>query len=84
MRGEFAEMVRLESHRRSIVKAMTWRIFATFVTMSVVYVFTRELTLAAGIGLVDTLIKIFVYYSHERLWERIQFGRRKIKEDYMI
>jgi uncharacterized membrane protein len=52
--------------------------------MSVVYIFTRELTLAAGIGLVDTLIKIFVYYSHERLWERIQFGRKKIKEDYMI
>ena len=77
-------MVRLESHRRSIVKAMTWRIFATFVTMSVVYIFTREMALAAGIGLVDTLIKIFVYYSHERLWERIQFGRKKIKEDYMI
>ncbi len=77
-------MVQLESRRRSIVKALTWRIFATFVTMSVVYVFTRELALSAGIGLADTTIKIFFYYSHERLWERIQFGRKKIKEDYTI
>ncbi|MCH8863749.1 MAG: DUF2061 domain-containing protein [Chloroflexi bacterium] len=77
-------MVQLESRRRSIVKALTWRIFATFVTMSVVYVFTRELVLSAGIGLADTTIKIFFYYSHERLWERIQFGRKKVKEDYTI
>jgi uncharacterized membrane protein len=77
-------MVQLESRRRSIVKALTWRIFATFVTMSVVYVFTGELALSAGIGLADTTIKIFFYYSHERLWERIQFGRKKIKEDYTI
>lgn len=77
-------MVQLESHRRSIVKALTWRIFATFVTMLVVYLFTRELALSAGIGLADTTIKIFFYYSHERLWERIQFGRKKIKEDYTI
>ncbi len=52
--------------------------------MSVVYFFTRELALSAGIGLADTTIKIFSYYSHERLWERIQFGRKKTKEDYMI
>ena len=77
-------MVQLESHWRSIVNALTWRIFATFVTMSVVYFFTRELALSAGIGLADTGIKIFSYYSHERLWEKIQFGRKNIKEDYTI
>ena len=73
-----------ESHKRSVMKAVTWRIFASFVTMLVVYIFTRELMLSAGIGFVDTGIKIFAYYSHERLWDRMNFGRRKIKEDYMI
>ncbi len=77
-------MVQLESHWRSIVKALTWRIFATFVTMSVVYFFTRELAMSAGIGIVDTAIKIVSYYSHERLWEKTQFGRKKVKEDYTI
>lgn len=74
----------MESHKRSVSKAVTWRIFATFVTMLVVYLFTREVALSAGIGLSDTLIKIGAYYSHERIWDRIKFGRKKIKEDYMI
>ncbi len=74
----------METHKRSVTKALTWRIFATFVTMLVVYIFTKELALSAGIGLLDMLIKIFAYYSHERLWDRISFGRKKVKEDYMI
>lgn len=78
-------MVTMESHKRSIAKAVTWRIFATFVTIIVVYMFTRELALSAGIGIVDTTIKIFGYYSHERLWDRANFGRKKLKkEDYNI
>ncbi len=77
-------MVTMESHKRSIAKAATWRIFATFVTIIVVYIFTRELVLSAGIGIVDTIIKIFGYYSHERLWDRASFGRKKLKEDYTI
>lgn len=74
----------METHKRSVAKAVTWRIFATFVTILVVYIFTKELALSAGVGLTDTLIKVFAYYSHERLWERISFGRKKAKEDYMI
>ena len=77
-------MTIVESHKRSIAKAMSWRIFASLVTVIVVYSFTRELILSAGIGLVDTAIKIIGYYSHERLWGRIRFGRKEIKEDYMI
>ena len=74
-----------ESHRRSIVKALTWRLVATLVTFVVAYLFTGELVLSAGIGLVDLGIKLFVYYGHERIWDRINFGRRKeIKEDYII
>ncbi len=77
-------MIQMESHRRSITKTLTWRIIATFVTISVVYAFTREFALSAGIGLADTVVKLFAYYSHERMWDRISFGRKKEKEDYMI
>lgn len=77
-------MMWTETHKRSVSKAITWRIFATFVTMLVVYIFTREVVLSAGIGLVDTTIKIFTYYAHERLWDKVNVGRKKTKEDYMI
>ena len=74
----------MESHKRSITKAITWRISASLVTVVVVYLFTREVVLSMGIVLVDAIVKIFTYYSHERLWNRIDFGRKKVGEDYMI
>ncbi len=66
----------METHKRSILKAVSWRLFATTVTALVVYLFTREVTLSIGIGLADAGIKMLTYYGHERLWDRISFGRR--------
>jgi adenylylsulfate kinase len=78
-------VVGMESHRRSVVKALTWRVTATLVTTLVVYLFTRQVALAMGVGFVDAAIKILAYYLHERLWNRMNFGRRKeAREDYMI
>jgi uncharacterized membrane protein len=67
----------MESHYRSIVKAITWRTGGTVVTFAVAWILTHELTLAAGIGLLDTTIKIGAFYVHERIWNRLQFGRKK-------
>jgi len=74
----------MESRWRSIVKAISWRIIATLVTFLVVYLFTREELLSLEIGLMDALVKISVYFGHERLWNKVGFGRRKVREDYMI
>ncbi len=63
---------------------MSWRVIATLVTFVVAYLITKEAVLAIGIGLADALIKIGVFYSHERLWNRLSFGRKKTKEDYVI
>jgi uncharacterized membrane protein len=75
----------METHKRSIVKALTWRVLAYMITSVTVYLFTKELTLSLGIGFTDTVIKLFVYYGHERIWMKIKYGRKKeIPEDYMI
>ncbi len=75
----------MESHKRSITKAITWRIIAVIITTLTAYFFTREVALSLGIGLVDSVIKMFTYYGHERLWNRIGFGSREgISEDYTI
>ena len=73
-----------ESHKRSIAKAISWRIVAVLITTFTAYFFTKDVGLSLGIGLVDTAIKIFTYYGHERLWNRTDFGRKKVKEDYTI
>ena len=74
----------METHRRSIVKAISWRIIATLVTFLVAYLLTKEVILSMSIGFGDAIIKIGVYYYHERLWNRISFGRKKAKEDYTV
>ncbi len=70
----------MESHIRSIAKAITWRFGGTVVTFMVAWVVTRELSVAAGIGLLDSVIKIGAFYVHERLWNRVSFGKVKPPE----
>jgi len=70
----------VESHYRSIVKAITWRTGGTVVTFAVAWILTGNVSLSAGIGLLDTVIKIGAYYVHERLWIRVKFGRLKRPE----
>lgn len=66
-----------ESHSRSIIKALSWRLFATVATILIVFAFTRKLTLSLEIGIVEVVTKLILYYFHERIWAFISFGRRK-------
>jgi len=70
----------VESHTRSIVKTITWRLIATLVTMSVAWIILGRVTHAVEIGLLDTLIKLGAYYGHERAWDRISIGRARAPE----
>ena len=75
----------MDSHRRSILKAFTYRALSTVITFVVSYLLTKQVLLAAGISLSDTVIKVFFYYGHERIWDKIHFGRRAAPpQDYTI
>ena len=65
----------MESHSRSIAKTLSWRLWATIITTGVVYFTTHEFKFAMEIGLLDTTIKLGAYFFHERLWNKISFGR---------
>jgi uncharacterized membrane protein len=70
----------VESHYRSIVKAITWRAGGTIVTFGVAWFLTGNIGFSAKMGLLDTMVKIGVFYFHERLWNRLNFGRTKPPE----
>ncbi len=70
----------MESHGRTIMKALSWRVIATFVTFFVAWMITGQLKCAAEIGLADTVIKLGAYYLHERTWMRVKFGTLKTPE----
>jgi uncharacterized membrane protein len=73
----------METKRRSLIKALSWRVFATIITGTVAYALTGKGTFALEIGLIDTTIKIFVYFAHERVWQRIPYGRVEAP-DYQV
>lgn len=76
----------METRRRSLVKSLSWRVWATLITMLVSLIVTRELSFAVEIGLLDTTIKFFTYFAHERIWVRIPYGLTSPdgKGDYQI
>ena len=66
----------MESHARTIFKSVTWRIIAVIVAFIVAYAFTRNPLESGGIAITANLINMVAYYIHERLWNRVKFGRR--------
>jgi len=64
-----------EEHKRSALKAISWRIIATSTTMSLVYILTGQLELTAGVGIGELALKMLFYFLHERGWNRVTFGR---------
>jgi uncharacterized membrane protein len=65
------------SHKRILIKAISWRICATLLTVGIVYAFTRKITISLGVGLVEVIAKILIYYIHEHFWDKISWGRIK-------
>ena len=61
--------------KRSIAKSLTWRALATLTTFVIVYAYTDELALSLGVGAVEVVTKMSLYYLHERFWMRIRWGR---------
>jgi len=65
----------MESHLRSVMKGLSWRVLATVVTTVVVFFYTGEFTMAVLVGSTDAFAKIVLYWGHERVWLKIRWGR---------
>ncbi len=73
----------MEQHKRTLVKTITWRLIALFVTIVVVYIYSGDIKGSLAIGFSANIIKMALYYVHERVWNRISFGRIK-RPEYQI
>jgi uncharacterized membrane protein len=66
-----------ETHSRTVIKAVSWRVIASLTTMAIIYVLTREWVLTLGAGLVEASSKMLFYYLHERAWGKIGWGKQR-------
>ncbi len=71
----------METRARSIAKAVTYRVAGSATTGAIVFIFGgHSVALSAGAGAIDMVLKIGLYFLHERLWEHIDYGRSKPPE----
>ena len=68
-------LVPKDERRRSIAKGVSWRITGTTDTIIVAFFITGDYMKALSIGTTEVITKVFLYYLHERVWQRFQFGR---------
>lgn len=73
-----------EKARRSLVKAISWRVTGTIDTIVISYLITGQAKWAFTIGFVELFTKITLYFIHERVWDRLSFGRVQPVETYSI
>ncbi len=63
-----------ESHLRSMLKALSWRLLATSTTFIIVYLVTGKASIATSIAGVKVITKMIIYYLHERAWQLLPRG----------
>ena len=72
-----------QSKKRHIAKAITWRLIASATTFTLAYLFFKDndnaIEKASGVALAESVIKMVLYYFHERAWYRTNFGLDKKK-----
>lgn len=65
----------METNARSIAKAVSYRLLGSISTALIVFVFSGNAKISAGIGALDVVTKLALYYLHERVWNYVPFGR---------
>jgi len=69
-----------ELRKRTLAKTVVFRVLATLITVVLVYIFTGKVILSLGVGGLEAILKIFLYYIHERAWNKIEWGQTKTKK----
>ena len=59
--------------KRSMLKAISWRIIGTLDTMFIAWILTGDSTVALSIGSIELVSKMVLYFAHERLWANLNW-----------
>jgi len=67
-----------ETRLRSTLKTLSWRGLGTIVTTILVFIFTGKILFAVTIGGFEGILKMILYFFHERLWNKISVGKKQV------
>jgi len=62
----------MDSKKKSIIKSLSWRITASLTTLIIVYIISGQLKLAGAVMSLEIVLKMIIYYFHERIWASVK------------
>jgi uncharacterized membrane protein len=65
----------MDQPQRSLVKTISWRITGSSATFAIAYIMTGSFAVAGVIGVTQMISNTVLYYFHERIWNRIKWGK---------
>jgi uncharacterized membrane protein len=66
---------------RHVIKTISWRVIGTLDTTLLAWVITGDPIVGLQIGGVEMITKMVLYYIHERIWHKYDFGVEKNKSN---
>lgn len=66
-----------ETTKRSIIKTATWRTTGSCVAATIAYLTTHDVTTMISMLSGTLIANTILYYFHERLWNKINWGYEK-------
>lgn len=73
-----------ETHIRTTVKAITYRISTVISVMAIAYFIFNNLGIAAGMGFMALFLGTIIYYLHDRIWLSFKWNRDIKGKDGLI
>jgi len=64
-----------ETLPRSIVKTISYRLIILILDFTSIYVFTGQVKVALGFMIVSNIYSTLGFFFHERLWDKIKWGK---------
>ena len=71
-------MVSYAKTKRSLMKAITFRVLILLSDAIVIFVITRRVDITLGLVIATNLVSTTLYFIHERIWDKIRWGRTEI------
>lgn len=69
---------------RSWTKAFSYRIVGSLYSFVVLYLVSGKLLISLSLSAIEVVSKIVIFYFHERVWDKLSFGKIKQQPDYEI
>ena len=70
-----------EAFRRSIAKTISYRVVILVLDFVAIYLFTGQIKVAFGFMIVSNIYTTLGYFVHERIWDRIAWGKKRVTDD---